>query len=145
MAQEVAAGRVILVNAGVWDQVSKLSLKTPIGGNSGMPTLIGVAPGDPGATDVSVMPLDQIIAELGVDRVDFIKMDIEGSERQALNGAVKTLARFKPRMAICSYHLEDDPVRLPEIAKRTYSGYRIHAKDFEIILGRLQPKVLFFQ
>jgi hypothetical protein len=50
-------------------------------------------------------------------------------------------------MAICSYHLADDPVVLPAIVLKAQPTYRIHAKDVEgTFLGdALNPKVLFFE
>lgn len=40
--------------------------------------------------------VDQIVRELGLSRVDLIKIDIEGAELDALHGAGATLAKFKP-------------------------------------------------
>jgi len=39
-----------------------------------------------------------------LDRLDFVKMDIEGAELEAMSAAGETRARFKPRYAIASYH-----------------------------------------
>lgn len=44
--------------------------------------------------------LDNIVERLGLSRVDFIKMDVEGSEYLALLGAKKTIKRFKPKIQI---------------------------------------------
>jgi hypothetical protein len=65
-----------------------------------------------------------MIADLGVERVAFIKMDIEGAERLALAGARKILERFAPRMVLCIYHREDDPVVLPQLARELQPRYR---------------------
>lgn len=46
-------------------------------------------------------------------RVDFIKMDIEGAEPQALKGAEQTLRRHRPKMAISLYHNVSDFVDIP--------------------------------
>lgn len=59
--------------------------------------------------DVDQVTLDEYVREHRIDRVDFIKADIEGMERFFLKGAETVIRRDKPRMAICIYHLPDDP------------------------------------
>ena len=90
------------------------------------------------------LPLDDIVDNLQLDRVDFIKMDIEGAERQALEGARRTIQRFHPRMAICTYHMIDDPVVVPEVALNIQPDYRVHAKELEVNHIDTRPKILFF-
>ena len=46
--------------------------------------------------EVQAKPLDQIVAEEGLERIDFIKIDVEGSELDVLNGMQDTLRRFSP-------------------------------------------------
>ncbi len=46
--------------------------------------------------EVQAKPLDQIVAEERLERIDFIKIDVEGSELDVLNGMQETLRRFKP-------------------------------------------------
>tara|TARA_B110001454_G_scaffold219154_1_gene250460 strand:+ start:6629 stop:7369 length:741 start_codon:yes stop_codon:yes gene_type:complete len=45
---------------------------------------------------VPVTTIDQIVDDLNLEKVDFIKMDIEGFEYKALLGATKTLKKYKP-------------------------------------------------
>jgi FkbM family methyltransferase len=49
---------------------------------------------------VTVTTLDAVVAALGLDRVDFIKADIEGWELRLLQGALDTLRRFRPRLML---------------------------------------------
>lgn len=53
--------------------------------------------------EVEVDALDSIISELNLENVDFIKMDVEGAEIEALKGASKILNR-KLNLAIAAYH-----------------------------------------
>ncbi|HXG32566.1 MAG TPA: FkbM family methyltransferase [Bryobacteraceae bacterium] len=79
---------------------------------------------EPRSIPVPARTLDSMIAHLVVERVDFIKMDIEGAERLALAGARQILERFAPRMVLCIYHREDDPVVLPRLARQLQPRYR---------------------
>lgn len=49
---------------------------------------------------IKCISLDGWVDAVGIDRIDFIKMDIEGSEIKALTGSMKTLKRFRPEMLI---------------------------------------------
>ena len=89
----------------------------PSGANPGSPAFLAEPVDGTIIADLPVLTLDAIVAQSRLNRVDFIKMDIEGSEHFALRSARGTLRRFKPRMAIYTYHLLDDPVvvRLPPV------------------------------
>ena len=143
LAEEISPGRVSVVRAGVWDENTRLTF-FHFDKNPAQDTFLRGPRKAAELEGVQVLPLDEIVEQLGLERVDFIKMDIEGSERPALRGASKTIARFKPRMAICTYHIDDDPGVIPAIVKEIESSYRIHAKDIEVIEGKVRTKVLFF-
>jgi Methyltransferase FkbM domain len=53
---------------------------------------------------VAVRRLDSVVAEHGFDRVDLIKIDVEGHERRVLDGAETTLVRFRPALVIETAH-----------------------------------------
>lgn len=59
-------------------------------------------------------------------RIDFIKADIEGAERNMLMGATKVLKEFSPKLAICTYHLADDAEVLRKIILKTNPKYVIN-------------------
>lgn len=69
--------------------------------------------------------LDEWVEENGLSNVDFIKADIEGSERDLLRGAQRVLKKFKPKLAICTYHQKDDPQILENIIRSANISYEI--------------------
>jgi FkbM family methyltransferase len=101
-ASEIAAGRVIVYEKGVWDSEGTMTLERKKHTWADQVGVGGVGP------SVPVTTIDKIVSDLHLPKVDFIKMDIEGAERNALAGAAETLKAFQPRMAIASYHLPDD-------------------------------------
>ncbi|MDR1986982.1 MAG: FkbM family methyltransferase, partial [Treponema sp.] len=58
---------------------------------------------------IDITSLDAFVEKNKIKKIDFIKADIEGSERDMLHGAVNVLKNFAPKLAICTYHLPDDP------------------------------------
>jgi FkbM family methyltransferase len=53
-----------------------------------------------GSTKVQAERIDDIVERLGLDRLDLIKIDIEGHELPALHGARETIGRFKPAIVV---------------------------------------------
>jgi FkbM family methyltransferase len=49
---------------------------------------------------VAVTTVDHVVNALGLDRLDFIKADIEGWELRLLHGAESTLERLRPRLLL---------------------------------------------
>ncbi|MCL2074990.1 MAG: FkbM family methyltransferase [Betaproteobacteria bacterium] len=77
---------------------------------------------------VPAITLDAFVERNGIRRVDFIKADIEGAERNMLLGARKILKEFAPKLSICTYHLPDDPEVLREIIMEANPKYQIVEK-----------------
>jgi FkbM family methyltransferase len=119
-AEDQAAGRVIVVPKGVWDREGVLPFHVD-DINTGMGKVLTNGKGE---IEVPLVTIDQLAKELKLERVNFIKMDIEGAEPKALDGARNTLGAHHPRLAICVYHEKDDPVNVPLAARRGWSGYR---------------------
>jgi len=74
---------------------------------------------------VEAITIDELVKELGLKRVDFIKMDIEGAEIDALLGAEKTIKTYHPKLAICSYHRETDSDEIKRIIHLFNPNYEI--------------------
>jgi len=81
------------------------------------------------ALDIETVSIDQFVKKEGLEKVDFIKMDIEGSEARALLGAKETLKKFKPKLALSIYHKFSDFYELPLLIKRLNPNYKIKIKN----------------
>ena len=77
---------------------------------------------------IEVTSVDEFVRENNLSRVDFIKADIEGFERNMLEGAQETLREFAPKLALCTYHLPDDPEVLEALIKKANSKYNVVQK-----------------
>jgi hypothetical protein len=93
---------------------------------------------------VRVTTIDRMVAELELPRVDFISMDIEGAEKPALRGALDTLRKFRPRMAIASEHLPDDTVAIPQTVRAMVPDYAVICGQCELMRDHLLAQVLWF-
>lgn len=55
----------------------------------------------------------------------YVKMDVEGAEAQTLEGMVKLLSRYHPKLLISCYHKPDDFITLPLLLDKLCPGYRM--------------------
>lgn len=79
---------------------------------------------DSGEIPVSVVTLDEDISE----PVTFIKMDIEGSELDAIEGAVEHIRKDKPKLAICTYHNNHHIWEIPRRLKEINPDYKLYMR-----------------
>ena len=135
---EIASGKVVLVPKGVWSTEKILTLYTGTE-NSGTNSMVFHHKG--GEIKVPVTTVDRIVEDLRLDRVDFIKMDIEGAEREALRGGIRTLARDFPTLMLDMYHLPDDVKVLPAVIHEANPRYTMTCGPCE---ETLSPHVSYF-
>ena len=141
---EIAAGRVIVYGKGVWDRDDWLVLNVDPK-NSAADSFVMRPEGSMAGARLPLTTIDKLVDELRLERVDYIKMDIEGAEQKALAGARRTLQSYHPRLAISAYHRPDDPLRIPEIVHAAWAGYRTVCGACSQTAGyTIRPDVLFF-
>jgi len=80
--------------------------------------------------DYEAQNLNTIDNIIGKNKVDFIKLDIEGAEQDALNGAIKTIKEQSPILAICVYHKAQDWYKVPKIVLNINSNYDIYLRHY---------------
>ena len=71
-------------------------------------------------TEVEVVRIDDDIQE----PVTFIKMDIEGAEKDALIGCKEQIQTNRPNLAICTYHGHEDIILIPKLIDEYAPGYK---------------------
>ena len=70
--------------------------------------------------------IDDLVTEKKLDSLDFIKLDIEGAELKALEGAADSIKRFKPKIAVALYHNEEDFEAIPLYLKQLVPEYNFY-------------------
>ena len=73
----------------------------------------------------SSVTIDDFCRHERIARVDLIKMDIEGSEAAALEGAHETIERTRPKLAVCLFRQASDLWTIPNTVRRRYPFYRL--------------------
>jgi FkbM family methyltransferase len=115
-------GRVFLYPTGVWSHAETLRFQ------SGRAASSRVA-------DTSVEDADGVFC-LSIDETlfaaapNFIKMDIEGAEQQALRGASQTIQTHRPVLAVSLYHRPADLWEIPLLIEEISPGYRMYLRVY---------------
>lgn len=105
-----------LINRGLWSSDGEIGFSENLGSSSH----VG------GENMIYTTALDS----LALDKITFIKMDIEGAELEALHGGEKTILRDKPKLAISVYHKPEDIVTIPMYVKSLVPEYKIYFRHY---------------
>ncbi|MFK7734523.1 MAG: FkbM family methyltransferase [Pirellulaceae bacterium] len=81
---------------------------------------------------VPVRTIDTLVKNGTIERVDFLKMDIEGYELRALAGAEQTIRNQKPKLAISAYHRREDLFAILNWIASLDLGYHFHLGHYTI-------------
>ena len=95
-----------IINKGTWKEESVLEFEE----NGSASQIV-----EKGTVKIPVTTIDKTT---GGERVTFIKMDVEGSELESLEGARNTIACYMPKLAICCYHKREDIINLYQYIKK---------------------------
>lgn len=111
--------RVRLVAHPIWSAPGVDLAYAPAGGQ----TSVAAPAGD--TEEARTESIDHACAEHGIDHVDFLKLDVEGAEMEALRGAEQTIRRARPKLALSVYHRDEDLARIPAWVQDLGIGYRL--------------------
>lgn len=120
-----------IIDKGAWNKEAELSFIVD-NYNAGASRI------DERVKGIATVPVTSIDNVLSGKRITFIKMDIEGSEYQALQGAKETIKHWHPRLAISVYHKQDDFYEIPNLLLSiddTYNiAFRVYTSDVEDVI-----------
>lgn len=112
-----------VINKGLWSNPGTIRYMTNDAGSMVSDNGDGVA---------EFIDIDSWMVSEGLKKIDFIKMDIEGAELEALKGAAKTICACKPRLAICAYHKLEDLYTLQKYIKSLRTDYEFAFRHYPI-------------
>ncbi len=110
-----------LIQAAVSDSIGKLRFS-----GSGLASAAASADGE---IEVDCVTMDHALES---DRPTFIKMDIEGAEIAALQGAAGIISRHQPVLAICVYHQIDHLWNVPLLAGRLLGPAKLILRPYRV-------------
>ncbi|MFI3177669.1 MAG: FkbM family methyltransferase [Eubacteriales bacterium] len=104
---------------GLWNCQDTLSFEGDLGGGSTI--------SEGGQMTIEVDTLDNLLEGRAIT---FLKMDIEGAEIGALEGAKDTIQNYKPKLAISIYHKPEDLIEIPMYLKELVPEYRFYIRHY---------------
>ncbi len=124
--------RVKISPFALWSHSTQLSFQQD-GLSSGL--LVPTNPSLPNISNqqmivIDTLSIDQIKSIEKIKKVDFIKLDIEGAEVEALEGAIETLTTHRPQLAICIYHKKEHFFQIPIFLSGLLEGYEFHIAHY---------------
>ena len=116
---DVIQNKAVIINKAVYDEQKKLKLYNLNGPGSFIT--------DIGQQEIEAIKIDDLVDE---DGTTYIKMNIEGSELQALKGAEQTIKKYKPKLAIAGYHKTWDLWEIPMLIHGICPDYRFYLRSY---------------
>lgn len=127
------SGSFVLVEKGLWSSRETLKFSK----NNFLSSVVGfseISKNENDVDEIEAISIDEYVAGTDLKSVDFIKMDIEGSEIEALSGAVNSIRKFRPQLAISIYHRKEDYFEIPLFLNK-------HVNSYEYYLGHYTPDI----
>lgn len=115
---------VMLIKKAILDVEAEFSFSSGGGEGSGL-----AADGDEKVLGISIDNLYQS-SKVHFNNRTIIKMDIEGAEKKALQGAENFIKEKKPILVICVYHKPEDIIELPRLIKEMEPSYKFYLRRY---------------
>ena len=126
-AQNVDNCEIKCINAGAWCENTTLLFDASGNRNAGIVSKGNIVSK---IKEVNVVSVDSV---LNGASVDYIKYDVEGSEKEALLGSAQTIRAHAPKLLISLYHRSEDMFALPELINELNPDYSLYLRRFPYI------------
>jgi hypothetical protein len=136
-------GSVVLVPEGVWDRQEVLSFFTNPENSAGDSFLIR-SPRSSNLTKIPVTTIDKIRDDLKLNRVDFIKIDVEVLPRGPLRVPPRRLGNSNLDWLSRPKRKPIDPLRISRLVTTAQPRYQMECGHCGIQGEMIDPWVLFF-
>ena len=120
--------RFTLFSKGLWHRETNLGFVTHSNSSESF-SVFEVDTKEDNKDTVPVTTLDNTLLDTPVT---FIKMDIEGSELNALRGSEALICKYRPKLAVCIYHKPEDVIDIPKFILDCYSGYKFYVRHYAL-------------
>lgn len=111
--------RIAIHRAGVGARRERVDFREGGGTGSAVGVAGGAGAGVGGGAAVDVVPLDEVVLDL---EPTLVKADVEGYEPEVIEGARRLLTAQRPVLALCVYHRQDHPWRVPLMVADLHRG-----------------------
>ena len=81
-------------------------------------------------SDIEVLKIDTFIKLNKINKLDIIKMDIEGDEQKALAGALKSIKKYRPALFISCYHGPNQFLNIPYYLMKKLTNYTFEIRTY---------------
>lgn len=123
--------KIEIVEKGLYDRSAEISFEECESCAAGSRVNNNLSPET--CTTIQTVSIDEFVEEKNIEKVDFIKMDIEGSELPALKGGEKTIKSHRPQLAICIYHSYSDLFEIPLYLDSILEDYKFEVYHYSLI------------
>ena len=117
---------IIPINAAAWcDNSSGVFF----GSGNRNSTALATASFEHSEDEVKMIKIDSIADE----KIDYIKYDVEGAEREALTGSHEVILRDRPTLLISLYHRSRDIFELINLVRKKYPDYKLYLRRLKCL------------